>query len=307
MSESGLSLGGDAAPQAPSPSPAAQGSGQSVGHSAGRMLRRARESQGLPIDVLAASLKVSARKIELLEADRFDELPDATFTRALAQTLCRSLKLDSASVLALLPPATGHRIEQVSEGLNAPFRDRSPRLDSIAWGSLLKAAWAPVLFLVLAALLWRLPEGSVQGGVATVAEFFRGLAPTRSAVEVASTPVPAVVPEASAASEPATGAVETVFSAPPPSVGASEATPAVSAAGPLELRANAESWIEVKDARDRVLMSRSLQPGEAVTLDGALPMRVKIGNAAVTEVRFRGALVDIAPMTSENIAKVELK
>lgn len=303
MSESGLSLGGDTAAQAPQPVPAGAPSG---GHSAGRMLRRARESQGLPIDVLAASLKVSARKIELLEADRFDELPDATFTRALAQTLCRSLKLDSAGVLALLPPATGHRIEQVSEGLNAPFRDRSPRLDAIAWGSLLKAAWAPVLFLVLAALLWRLPEGSLQGSVAALSEFVRGLAPARSATELAAVPpTTSATPEA-AASEASTGAVETVFSAPPPAAGASDPT-ATPAAGPLELRASAESWIEVKDARDRVLMSRSLQPGEAVTLDGALPMRVKIGNAAVTEVRFRGALLDIAPMTSENIAKVELK
>ncbi|MFG5410810.1 DUF4115 domain-containing protein [Piscinibacter sakaiensis] len=56
-----------------------------------------------------------------------------------------------------------------------------------------------------------------------------------------------------------------------------------------------------------MLLSRSLQPGETVTLDGALPMRVKIGNAAVTEVRFRGAVVDIAPMTAENIARLVLK
>ena len=33
---------------------------------------------------LAASLKITPRKLEALESDRFDELPDATFTRALA-------------------------------------------------------------------------------------------------------------------------------------------------------------------------------------------------------------------------------
>lgn len=297
MSEFGQGLGGDTAPLAPS-------SGAS-GHSAGRLLRRAREAQGLQIDALAAALKVSARKIELLEADRFDELPDATFTRALAQTLCRSLKLDAAAVLALLPPAAGHRIEQMSEGLNAPFRDRSPQLDAIAWGPLLKAAWAPVLFLVLAALLWRLPEGSLQAGLSSAGEFFR--AQSRSVPATGEEVAAAAATAASdAASDAATGAVETVFSAPPAATGASAAAVA-SAAGPLELRASAESWIEVKDARDRVLLSRSLQPGEAVTLDGALPMRVKIGNAAVTEVRFRGEAVDIAPSTSENIARLELK
>lgn len=280
------------------------------GSSPGRLLRRAREAQGLPVDALAASLKVSARKIELLEADRFDELPDATFTRALAQTLCRSLKLDAAPVLALLPPATGHRIEQVSEGLNAPFRDRSARLDALAWGPLLKAAWAPVLILGLAAVLYYMPAGLFQSGATAVGDLVRSISlsrPSEGGASPAATPAVAEAPPP-AASDPS-GAVETVFSAPPPPpAGASAATPAVpSAAGPLELRASAESWIEVKDSRDRVLMSRSLQPGEAVTLDGALPMRVKIGNAAVTEVRFRGTLVDIAPMTSENIAKVELK
>jgi cytoskeleton protein RodZ len=283
------------------------------GNSPGRLLRRAREAQGLPIDALAASLKVSARKIELLEADRFDELPDATFTRALAQTLCRSLKVDAAAVLALLPPATGHRIEQVSEGLNAPFRDRSPRLDALAWGPLLKAAWAPALIFALAAALYYAPAGLLQSGATAAGDLVRAMSPAKSgegAGSSSSTPVAADAPPAAASdASVASGAVETVFSAPPPPpAGASAASAATaSAAGPLELRASAESWIEVKDSRDRVLMSRSLQPGEAVTLDGALPMRVKIGNAAVTEVRFRGTLLDITPMTSENIAKVELK
>ena len=49
-----------------------------------RMLRAARERQGLHIAALAATIKIPQRKLEALEADRFDELPDATFTRALA-------------------------------------------------------------------------------------------------------------------------------------------------------------------------------------------------------------------------------
>lgn len=299
-------LGGDTTAPAAPPSDRAVADARS----AGRALRRAREAQGLQIDALAASLKVSARKIELLEADRYDELPDATFTRALAQTLCRSLKVDAASVLAMLPPASGHRIEQVSEGLNAPFRDRSARFDGLAWETLLKAAWAPVLLLALAVLIWLLPEGSIQSGAGMIGDAARSMSlPKWSAPE--GPPSPAVVAEAPSATEPVVPqpAVETVFSAPPlPGAGAaSAAAHPLSPAGPLELRASAESWVEVKDARERILMSRSLQPGEAVTLDGALPMRVKIGNAAVTELRFRGALVDIVPMTSENIARIELK
>ena len=79
---------------------------------AGRLLREARQAQGLHIAALASAIKVAPRKLELLEADRLDELPDATFTRALAQTVCRSLKIDAAPILALLPPPSGHRLEQ---------------------------------------------------------------------------------------------------------------------------------------------------------------------------------------------------
>ncbi|MFX8137483.1 helix-turn-helix domain-containing protein, partial [Acinetobacter baumannii] len=58
-----------------------------------------------------------------LEADRFDDLPDATFTRALATAVCRALKVDPAPVLALLP--RGHERElDVRPGLNQPFRER---------------------------------------------------------------------------------------------------------------------------------------------------------------------------------------
>ena len=42
--------------------------------SAGRLLREAREKQGLHIAALAAAIKVSPKKLELLESDRFDAL-----------------------------------------------------------------------------------------------------------------------------------------------------------------------------------------------------------------------------------------
>jgi cytoskeleton protein RodZ len=129
--------------------------------SAGRLLREARERQGLHIAALAASIKVTPRKLELLEADRFDALPDATFTRALAQTVCRALKIDPAAVLVLLPPPAGHRLEQVGEGLNAPFRERpgvGAQRESAASG-VGPVFWVTVLILAASAGLYFLPAG----------------------------------------------------------------------------------------------------------------------------------------------------
>ena len=127
---------------------------------AGSILRDARQAQGLHIAALAAAIKVSQKKLEALEADRFDELPDATFTRALAQTVCRSLKIDPAPVLALLPQLSGYRLEHVAEGINAPFRERPGRREPKDWANLASpAVWGPLLLLLAAALVYLMPQG----------------------------------------------------------------------------------------------------------------------------------------------------
>ena len=286
---------------------------QSAAMTAGGLLRQARQAQGLHIAALAAAIKVTPRKLELLEADRHAELPDATFTRALAQTVCRTLKIDAAPVLALLPPPKGHRLEQVSEGLNAPFREHSGRLDPGDWLASLNrpGVWAPVLMLLAAAGLYFAPAGMLrlpQFSMSSVSSS------TVTAPEmVASTPAIAAATAATAASAAsveaaASAMVETVFSAPQESASASSPGPTAPAvAGVLQVSTTAESWIEVLDGKWQPLMSRMVQPGETVGLDGARPFRVKIGNAAVTQVVFRGQPVELAAYTRDNVAKLELK
>ncbi len=108
--------------------PAAAASGDAT---AGAMLRAAREKRGLHIAALAASIKVSPRKLEALESDRYGELPDLTFTRALAQTMCRALKIDAEPVLARLPRAGDMpKLAQVGGSINAPLRNPHGQRDS---------------------------------------------------------------------------------------------------------------------------------------------------------------------------------
>ncbi|MDB5966089.1 MAG: hypothetical protein JWQ72_2589, partial [Polaromonas sp.] len=78
--------------------------------SAGSLLRRAREAAGLHIAALALALKVPVKKLEALEADRYDELSDAVFVRALAASVCRNLKIDPAPVLQRLPATATPRL-----------------------------------------------------------------------------------------------------------------------------------------------------------------------------------------------------
>jgi cytoskeleton protein RodZ len=280
------------------------------GATAGELLRGARERQGMRLEVLAASMKVPQRKLELLEANRYDELPNPTFTRALALSVCRALKIESEPVLARLPRPVADELAQVSLGLNEPFKDRFAGTDGVDWRRFanLPMFAGLVLTLAAAAVYW-LPLGfwpKVGNGPTT-----RVTTSTTSVTPAVPTPASVdgevgAPPNVGAASAPAPvaaaapGMIDTVFSAP----AAPASVPVVG--GMLMLRAASESWVEVRDAAGRVLLSRSLAAGEAAGLDGALPLRVVVGNAEATQVTFRGQPVVLAA-SRDNVARLELK
>ncbi|KPF44845.1 hypothetical protein IP87_11160 [beta proteobacterium AAP121] len=307
--------------------------------SAGAMLRAAREKQGLHIAALAAAIKVAPRKLEALENDRYDELPDATFTRALAQTVCRTLKIDARAVLELMPPAPATvALEPGSGGLNTPFRERPGREDPglVAGAARKPMLWATLVFVVAALVVIFVPGHWWAGW-----QMSPGVAPVATPASApavldlgASAPPLAASAAATAASQPL---IETVFAAQGPELAASESAPAavtsaaagtaalvgtggavaaapapVAAATPpaanlLQLRSTEASWVEVRDGNGQLLLSRTVQPGETVGVDGSLPMRLVIGNAASTQLAFRGRPYDLGPSTRENVARVELR
>jgi len=274
--------------------------------SAGALLREARQARGMHIAALAAAIKVSPRKLEALEGDRYDELLDATFTRALAQTVCRALKIDAEPVLAKLPQ-TAEKGLQVGEGLNAPLRHRAVRRDSGDRSALSRpVVWGAVALLVAAVGLYFLPPGLIGtplGGAAPE--------PAASAPAAASAPVSAAPASVAAVvAPPAPAVANAVPSAAPPASAPPAAKPeAAAAAGGSGLVVRAiggPSWLEVQDAHGRMLIARTVEAGESVQLAGPVPLRVKIGNAAVTQVSFRGQPVTLSPR-EKNIARFELK
>ena len=127
--------------------------------SAGSLLRRAREAAGLHIATLAVLLKVPVKRLEALEADRFDLLPDAVFARALASSVCRNLKIDAAAVLEKLPQASNSNMAHQSRGINTPFRGSRDRIGPSLWSQVSRPAMLAGLVLLLGTLvLVLLPE-----------------------------------------------------------------------------------------------------------------------------------------------------
>ena len=318
--------------------PGSAGSATAAGASpsAGTLLRTARQAQGLHIAALAASIKVSQRKLELLEADRLSELPDATFARALAQTICRSLKIDPTPVLAALPQAPGYRLDTADGGMKTPFRERPGRPDpahAFAVGS--PALWVTVLIAVAALLVLLMPAqwaASIQALISGSPPASTQAVPVPSADDVAAAASApdmaapadgAVAPTDAALAAMGDGSASTVSvdpaaSAPPSALtvpAAATAAPtavapiatAAATVGQLQLKASAASWVEVVDGESKVLVSRLLLTGEVLVLNGAAPFKLTIGNAAATEVAFQGQPVNLAASTLANVARLELK
>ncbi len=169
-----------ATPEAPpAPTPSA---------TAGALLRAAREQSGLPVDEFAALLKVTARRVELIEADQFDQLPDPVFVRALAQSMCRTLKIDPTPVLALLPQTPAHRLDRIHVGLNTPFREGPTQLLPDNWMGRLLPFLGGAALLVAGALLFYFLPSNWQSPAKVSARNAASAAST-----AASQPTPAVV------------------------------------------------------------------------------------------------------------------
>ncbi len=309
---------------------------------AGALLRRAREEAGMHVAALAVSLKVPMAKLEALEEDRWDVLPDAVFVRALAASVCRTLKIDPQPVLERLPQTTAPRLIRSGEGINTPFRAPG---DGAAPGwleQLSRPVFLAVFGLLLGALvLILLPTAQKEDRVAAGGS---PLTPTSqpaarsepagqsdvmnvSAPQDAQPPRPAaqspgIVPSAAAsAAALAPGPVAmTAASAPPAAAGtAVNATPAASAAtdgataaatpasGIIVFRTKGDSWIEVTDAKGVVAVRRVLAAGEAAAASGALPLQVVIGRVDATEVQVRGRPFDLRRVSRDNVARFKVK
>jgi cytoskeleton protein RodZ len=129
---------------------------------AGALLRQLREDAGFKLDVLAQALRVSSAKLEALEADRLDDLPDAMFARALTLAVCRQLKIDATPVLALLPGQDVSRLAAKNErGLDFPLDRPSflPQSSFVVVARLFTPLrWAAVAILGLALVIGFWPD-----------------------------------------------------------------------------------------------------------------------------------------------------
>ncbi len=286
---------------------------------AGAMLRRLREAAGVDAAVLAGAMKVSLPKLEALEADRLDQLPDLTFARGLASSICRAFGVDPAPVLERMPTVS-RGLPDVRPSLNAPFRQGDENRSTPIAGSLSRPLLAVVALLLLAAaLIWLWPTlpirlgqpepATVPAGEEPPAETVppQGASespPTAIAVPDARMPEPVPVPaEQPATVTPAAGKGGVTVSGGTPASASAALTPT----GDLVFTATGESWVSVRDADGKSLLNRALQAGEIVSVSGLAPLSVTVGRKDAVSVQVRGEPFDLGPTGQSNVARFQVK
>lgn len=282
---------------------------------AGTMLRSSREAQGLHIAMLAVSLKVPVAKLEALESDRYDLLPDIVFVRALASSVCRVLKIDAAPILAALPLSQMPKIKTDESGLNAVFNDSASRAGPAWLAQLSKPLVIAVLILLVGILaIVFLPAKTPND---SRSELLTGDNPqvtlgTPTAAEVNAQPAVNPLLPASAAPLTLSSSLSVDLQATTPgqaqTPGLNATVEPVGNSGDLlTLQALGASWIEVVDSKGISQSRKTLTKDEVISVSGALPLTVVLGRADLVSVKVRGQPFDAVSIAKDNVARFEVK
>ena len=273
--------------------------------SAGQMLRELRESAGVDPALLASAMKVSTQKLDALENDRLDLLPDVTFARGLASAICRAFGADPAPVLERMP-VSAPGLRPPEQNINQPFRRIGDRPTPVLATSFSKPLMMVVGALLLgAAALYFLPTLPIQLGAPAPAQ-----TSAEGVVREDVGPTPAVEPTPPAELPLGAASAEQVL---PPSAAAAPAAPAApapaaAAGGELvQFSAKAETWVTVRDAAGKQLINRVLAAGETVGVSGEAPLSVTIGRKDAVDVTVRGQPFDHRSLSKTTVSRFQVK
>ncbi|MDZ7588870.1 MAG: helix-turn-helix domain-containing protein [Parasphingorhabdus sp.] len=193
-------------------------------HSAGDMLRHAREQQSLEIADIAKETRIPQRHLQSLESGDFGALPGRTYAIGFAKSYARAVGLSETKISGLVREEMdeqGHGAYSPEMSGYAPSAPSSIPSRTVAWS----AAGAAILVLV-GYLIWR--------------TLFLGPSDIPALVNDA----PEAVATASEAAAPAA------------------VTPATATAGPVVLTATENVWLKIYDAKGNRLLEKEMGVGE---------------------------------------------
>ena len=306
--------------------------------SVGKTLREAREQLGLSLNDVSNRIKFAARQIEALEADDYAHLPEAAFVRGFVRSYARLLQLDPAHLLSGLPTShmkgsSAQEVKSVDIPLPSAFSPRRHNIMLLSVG--LVIALSVVMFMRLhdrvpevagpvttaTVQVLELPDVTTESAATRLPEQNQlsesapqqtvSVAPAPQPVPqqaVRTAPVPAPVPTAQRAVLPAAVPAPAVTPGPAPVAEQPKLNPQTNVTEhALRLEFDQNSWVEIRDGNDQILISKMHLAGSLVRLTAKAPLLVIIGNAHAVRLFDNGKQINLERHTTADVARVNVK
>ena len=123
---------------------------------------------------------------------------------------------------------------------------------------------------------------------------------------VAEPPAAVVVPVAAVPAAPVSAALPSVTPVVEAPVSASAPVQAAAGQALVNIQFTANCWTQLTDANGKVLFSALKRAGESLELAGKPPLELRLGFARGAQVSYNGQVVDVAPYTSGETARMKL-
>lgn len=261
----------------------------------GALLRQARAARGMSLAEVAASLKMSPRQIEAVEAEDYSRLSGATFIRGFIRNYAKLLKIDAAQVLAALEARTALPAAELCAPADSGVRMPSGA-DRQGKGTIAATLLALALLGIAVALYFNVVDLDIF------------LKQHRDAPAAAKPSGQAQIVQP--AVQPLVQPLAVVISAPQ-----AEAQPVAPAEQPLRkpgtrqlvFSFDADSWVEVRDATGHTVFSQMNPKGTTQVVEGRSPFQLVVGNASYVRLQYNDQPVDLQPHTRVEVARLTLE
>ena len=276
--------------------------------SPGQALAAARAALKLSVADVSQQIKYGVRQIAAIEADDYAKLPGTTFVRGMIRSYAKLVQIDAEPLLADLGrrDIPGPVTVDLRTSGQEPFLEGGEKSNRVY-------VWLSVAALVAVAVVgyqwWAnpldtgevvkiTPKAAKSEANASAAAPVPELAPERSA----DAPAPAGMPEPEG-----TGEARAAEQRTPAAVPAGAAGAGASGRKRLELEFGQQSWVEIKQANGKILLSQLNQAGTSQLIEGVPPFEVVIGNAANVRLKYDGEAVDLRPHFKIDVARLTLE
>ena len=293
----------------------------------GGVLAAERERQGLGPADIAQRLHMSVAQVEALERGEYAKLPRGTFLRGFVRNYAKLVGVPADDLLASLAdagprdpaprivvPSQNIRFDPLSERMSSPYMKAgalAALVMAIGFGAMYW--WLFVRTAPPAVPARKAPEAA-PAPVATpaTAPVPRPAAPPPPVVaearpEPVKTPViPAPAPEPPKAAAAKAPAAEKRAPDPVPTAMVGSLVSSESGAT-LKFRFKGRSWVEIRDARGKVLLTGLNDAGSETAVSGVPPFRVVVGNAPEVKMFYNDREYGLEPYMHEAVARLTVE